>query len=908
MPKEGKKWVEVLVKLTVHRPRWTLLAVGLVTVVCLILIQHLMIRMNWTDLLPENNIPSQRYREIGERFGEQSLVVVLEGERDAIVAMAEDLEPKLQQLESLYNVVGKLPIEYFRDHGFALVRPDQFDRMLGMFEDWSLVGSIRGINDDFEGEYTSSEENLRRDEVDVARNMLGITRALELMSECFAGNGGPGKMAEAADALALGEPWLLSLDREMLLILCTAEAGTDELDLIISTVKEVHSLVDEVSQDHPQVVASFTGLAQIGLDEMQSVGLYTQLLSLAALVLIYILLAREFSGKVIPLLALLPLLVGVIWALGAIKIIYGSLNIMTAMMMLVLIGLGIDFSIHLITRFRQEIDAGRDLENAVRITLGGSGVGVMIGAFTTALAFFTLMVGDTRGVHEFGHAAGLGVLLTLITVFLMLPSMLVIRQRRLMKKMGEKDDGAEVAERSSLSTNNAYNWIGVVAETGYRHPLLFLSVAVIVVAASAWGSQHTAFEYDFMELEAKGLRSVELQREIPDRYGMSEHAAWLITDSIEESREMKELFRNLPDVGGVDAISDYLPSEERLVEYAPRLTEFRTTTLQRNVTAWRAGDSEALAREVERLWDNLDLMSNLAFTAGLDRIVKVIDQVTGVDSETGETDQNALLPGISRQLEGGIDDRLALPFAAAWAGRMKENLQRMSNPAPVSPDELPPRVQRTYMAREGDGYLLNIIPRGYLFDKESLDRFAEQTEAVDPDVISTEKLFLVMMEETLADGKNAAILALLVIALLLIFHFRGFVGLLAMVPLVVGSVSMLGLMYVFGMKYNYINLIATPIILGIGIDDGVHALHRYREQPGKGLDRVSSSFRLVGKAIFLTSLTTMIGFGSVGFYEMRGMASFGQVLFMGVGACFVATIFVLPPLLRLFHPNRTEAV
>ena len=117
---------------------------------------------------------------------------------------------------------------------------------------------------------------------------------------------------------------------------------------------------------------------------------------------------------------------------------------------------------------------------------------------------------------------------------------------------------------------------------------------------------------------------------------------------------------------------------------------------------------------------------------------------------------------------------------------------------------------------------------------------------------------------------------------------------------------MLGLMYVFRMKYNYMNLIATPIILGIGIDDGVHALHRYCEQPGGGSKRVYDSFRFVGKAILLTSITTMIGFGSVGFYAMRGMASFGQVLLMGVGTCFLATVFVLPATLRVFLRERVE--
>jgi len=901
MAKAEKRWVTILTGMAMRHTRWTLIGVGLLTLVSLILIEHLTIRMNWTDLLPEHNQSAMRYREIGDRFGEASIAVVLEGERDAIVAMAEELEPRLSEMEDLRNVVGKMPVEFIRDHGFVLVRPEQFDRMLDMFSDWSLAGTFRGINDDYEREYTSSEANLARDEVEIARSMLGITRSLELLSRCLAGNGTPEMMAEAADALSLGEPWILSLDRGMLLIACTPTASMDQVDLSIETVEKVEVVVEEIAARHPDVYASLTGIAKIGQDEMNSVGIYTQLLSLVAVILIYLLLAKSFAGRVMPLLALTPLLVGVLWALGALKIVFGSLNIMTAMMMLVLIGLGIDFSIHLVTRFREELAGGADLEGAVKVMLGGTGVGVITGATTTALAFFTLMVGDTRGVHEFGVAAGLGVILTLAAVFLMLPSLLVLRERR----------GARKASRGTAPlsgpASHGYRWIGSVAAAGYRRPGLFLAVAALIVAASSWAVQHTGFEYDFLELEAKGLRSVELQHEIPRRFGMSEHAAWLITDSIEESRELKERFRDLPDVGGVNAISDYLVTEKRLAEYAPKLLAFREGPLSREITAWRAGDGTVLAAEVDRLWDNLDLMSNLAFTAGLDRIVKVIDQVTGLDSETGGTDQSALLPVLSRQLEAGIDDLMAIPYAQVWAGRLKENLLRISNPAPIELDELPANIRRTFIPHTGDGYLLHIVPRGYHWEKTSMERFAAQAEAVDPAVISSEKLFLVMMEETLADGRKAAILALVVIALLLILHFRGPLGLLAMIPLIVGSFSMLGLMYVLGMKYNYINLIAVPIILGIGIDDGVHALHRYREETGEGIKRTAGSFRMVGKAILLTSITTMIGFGSVGFYEMRGMASFGHVLFMGVGMCFLATIFVLPAMLRIFHRNRSRS-
>ncbi len=914
MMTNGPRWVNFLTGLAVHRSKHALIGIGLLTLISLVLIEHMAIRMNWTDLLPETNQAAQRYREIGDRFGEAGLAVVLEGERDAIVAMAEELEPRLAAMEELRTVLGQVPAEFIRDHGFVLIRPEQFDRMLDMFSDWSLTGAIRGMNDDYEGEYTSSEENLSRDEVDIARSVLGLTHSLELISRSLDGDGDPAMMIEAADAFSVGERWMLSLDRQMLLITCTPFVTMNEIDEAMATVARVEEVVQEVAADHPDVYASLTGLHKVGQDEMHSVGLYTQLLSLLALIIIYLLLAKSFSGRGTPLLALLPLLVGVIWALGALYIIYGSLNLMTAMMMLVLIGLGIDFSIHLVTRFREELANGSDVETAVRVMLGRSGVGVITGATTTALAFFTLMVGDTRGVHEFGVGAGLGVILTLVAVFFMLPSLLVIQERRRIRKGEAAEEASDNGDNRAVSgpkrltgpAREGYEWIGRIASAGYRHPGLFLAAIALVIAASVWGSRHTAFEYDFLELEAKGLRSVELQREIPRRFGMSEHAAWLITDTIDEARRLKEEFRDLPDVGGVDAISDYLVTDERLAEYAPKLIRFRERTLTRTIPSWQTGDGEALAVEIDRLWDNLDLMSNLAFTAGLDRIVKVIDQVTGLDSETGETDQSALLPTISRQVSEGVDDLSIRPFAAAWSERLHENLVRMSNPASVTIEDIPENFRRNFIPHTGTGYLMHIVPRGYIFEKTSMERFATQTEAIDPGVISTEKLFLVMMEETLADGREAALLALVVISLLLVFHFRGLIGLLAMVPLAVGAASMLGLMYVFGMEYNYLNLIAVPVILGIGIDDGVHALHRYHDDHRVGVERVSLSFRMVGKAILLTSITTMVAFGSVGIYEMRGMASFGQVLAMGVGTCFLATIFVLPPLLRIFHPDRRE--
>jgi predicted RND superfamily exporter protein len=615
-------WVKLLTHWATRHPARVLTGVGLVTLISGVIATRLELRMNWIDLLPADQPFVHLYRDVQDRFGEASLVVALEGDRDAIVAMAEELVPRLEAVESLHNVVGKTPTNFLLDHAYVLLKPDQFERALRTFEDWTLTGVLRGINDDYEREYTESESNMRRDEVDIARNVLGLTRALELVAASAAGQRGEDAMIEAADALAIGDPWILALDRRMLLIALTPQANAFEIEESIATVEQVEAIIEEVAPRHPLVHASATGMAKIGQDEMNSVGGYTVVLSLVALLLIYLLLARAFGGWVMPVLALTPLVMGIFWTMAALEFLFGDLNLFTVMMMLVLLGVGIDFSIHVITRFQEEMRRGAPLDEALATMLGTSGVAVIIGALTTALAFFTLMVGETKGVHEFGIAAGLGVLLTLVAILVAMPALLAVRHR-VRERQGAGEQGRAPGDGS-------YRWIGRIAAAGWGHPGLFLAGTVLVVAGSIWAMRHTEYEYDFLELEEEGLRSVELQREIPRRFGVSDHGAWLVTQSIEESREMKEAFRLLPEVGEVNAISDYVPSAERLETYATHLLRFRNETLGRNRRAWESGDGVVLASEVERLWDNLDLMSNLAYTAGLDRIVGVIDQMTGL--------------------------------------------------------------------------------------------------------------------------------------------------------------------------------------------------------------------------------------------------------------------------------------
>ncbi len=892
------RWATYLARFMVKMPALAL-AIGVaITVVSIILASKLEMKTDWKDLLPEENKVVKLFDEIEKRFGNPAgLVVVLEGDYDRIVELAKQLEPRLNQSSKIRNVMGQIPLEFFKEHGFVLLKPDELDRGLKSYSASDLVGVFKGMNGDYEGEYTDSESNLRRDEVKVAQSLLGIKRTLDILNANLAGIKDAPPIEDAVNAMMLGEPWILSLDRRMLMILCDPHSNIADVDEMIATSEQAETLLDEFRPKYPDVEANLTGLVKIGQDEMNSLGTYTLLLSLLALALIYLLLARSFHNWLLPVVTLIPLGLGIIWTNGLLYILFGSLNQFTAMMMLVLIGLGIDFSIHMVSRFVEEIGEDTSMLTVLERMYGGTGVGVMTGALTTAAAFLTLMVGETKGVHEFGAAAGFGVLLTLASIFLTLPPLLILIYGKKIKN---------ISNVHKLASAGHTPFLGKIAVAGWRRNGLFLAGTVVVLAASFWAMQHIEYEYDWMELEPEGLRSVELQREIPIRFGMSDHPSFVVAKTIEESRELKEGYMKLGMVADVTSISDYIPPAERLAEYQPKLDEFRHQISERQCNRWFEEDQEKLQIEINRLWDNLDLMSNLAFMSGLDRIVRVVDMITGTKSETGEVDKSAILPTLVNTLDKPIQNERMERLNKRWFNQTQDNLYSLSNPTAITVDELPENVKTNLLPKTGDGFLLHITPRTYLWQEELLHKFIEQTSTVSENTTGSEHMMTVMMVETLKDGKKGAQLALIVISLLVLIHFRGLTGLLALIPLAGGAMAMIGLMYLFGMKYNYMNLISVPIILGIGIDDGIHILHRFRARKHGGVKHLEKTFSTVGRAIMLTTLTTMIGFGSIALYSMKGMASFGLALFLGVGTCFVATVFILPAVLRLVFGRKRE--
>jgi hypothetical protein len=151
-----------------------------------------------------------------------------------------------------------------------------------------------------------------------------------------------------------------------------------------------------------------------------------------------------------------------------------------------------------------------------------------------------------------------------------------------------------------------------------------------------------------------------------------------------------------------------------------------------------------------------------------------------------------------------------------------------------------------------------------------------------------------LMRDGYIQGGVYAMVAIFIYILVSFGNIRA--TLIVLLPVVVGSMWTLGIMDLVGVSLNLANLVILPLIIGIGVVNGVHIVHRYREETDKSINILSKS---TGQGVVLSSLTTMIGFGSLMVADHQGVYSLGLVLTLGVGCCLMASIIVLPSILRL---------
>jgi len=503
-------------------------------------------------------------------------------------------------------------------------------------------------------------------------------------------------------------------------------------------------------------------------------------------------------------------------------------------------------------------------------------------------------------MKEMGLVTGTGLLAILLATMLFLPSMLVFRERRIDKKRERRKAIKQIVQRdiSFLFLGRTGDWLS-------KHYIFTILASIVISSLLIWSASKISFDHNYMNIEPEGLTSIILQDTVLEKFDLSMAYALILADDINQSIELSKRSRELGSVAITEDISLYLPSEEQQQKRIPLISEvlekIQSASIRKPVLQ---SELPTLSKEIERLQMNIMEIQDMAFLGGQDKVDNKCKEIVG-DPE------NPNSRNIIREVQQLLDEDISTAakglskFQQKFAPYFKKSVIKMCSTESIHQDDLPLSILDRYSNKKRDQFLVTVFPAGNLWqDAELLKRFADDLQRVSDKATGMPVVFRALIEIIGRDGRNAALLTLVIVFLLLWMDFRNpGHSLMAMIPLALGVFWMVGLMHLTGMKLTVMNVMGLPMILGIGIDYGVHILHRWRYE-GKGKIRIV--FSSTGKAILLTSVTTMLAFGSLVFSIWRGFGQLGGALFLGVGACFLTTVIILPGIIGILERRSSK--
>jgi hopanoid biosynthesis associated RND transporter like protein HpnN len=887
-------------RFSMTHPWQVLIGLFLVAVICLISVAYLSatkrftMEMSWSDMLPANDTMAEEFDRILKEFRSASnSIVVIRGKEGEIKKFADEIAPQIEKLtEYVDDVYYKIDKDFFARHGFMLMKEKDLEKTYDMFADLNLIPLLENINDNFEEEYVGDEEALstKQKEDEAVRSLDGFQHWISTMDE-FVSN--PEKADEelaerAIDRFLYGDPYFISQDKRILLMTVKPTFNEMDIEKDVASTDSIQAILNKNLENFPDVKAGLTGSIPLQRDEMY----YTQrdmgfglILALVLVIMLFVLTFRMLS---IPILAGVNLILAIIITVGLVAIYPGRLNLMTAMFGVILVGLGIDYAVHIISLYSERRTIDKDAPTAMEEALVRSGGGIITGALTTAAAFFTLSISVTRGIKEMGVVLGMGIICAMVVTVIGLPAFLSAMEK-FSSRFRKKPFQPRHIEFTALEN---------FGKSVSRRPLRYLLIGFVLTGFFFYQYRYRLrFDYNMLNIEPKGLPTVMLQDTIVDAFDLSIDYAMVTASTVEESYALAEKAKEMPSFSMVENIGDFCPpmkkQEKRLV-YINKIRNLLDKNKQ-NLSI-SSTNLQNLIEQLERLDMNIYELSQLAFLGGQDKVDEKCKSIIG-DPES-ENPESIILNLVDKIKENPANSiRRLNKFRKLYEPLLRKKIYDMANPEFLTLDNIPYNIKSRYVNDDEDLFLVNIYPREYIWHFENMRRFSKQVELVSERATGLPPLFLRLIELIGRDGKRATVLTLFIVVLLLWLDFRSLkLALLGIIPLIAGGLWMLGLLSTFGMMLTVVNVIGIPMIVGIGIDDGVHILHRYRVE---GFNKTPHVLLSTGKAVLLTSLTTMAGFGSLMISKYRGFIGLGALLVFGVGACFITTVLFMPSIINI---------
>ena len=843
-------------------------------------------KVSRVDLLDPKSEYNKLWIDYIAEFGEdEDAVIVVEGPtRAAVIAGLQEVSAEVGRDGSLFHsVLHEVDLSKIRAKGLHYLSPAdlaEIDRFIertqpvldggwGQLKVGTMVGGLAGQmvaggpSDPSAGEPPSA--SLERYSESLLAGLEAAARRADAKPVDYV-SPWPSMPDSLSTLRDLSSEYLLAKDGRLgfvLLRLAKAEGGFAGAS---AATDELRRLIGLVSLRHPDVSIGLTGLPVMEDDEMrtsQQSMVWASGLSLGAVIVVII---AGFGGVRHALMANGVLVIGMAWAFAWATGSVGHLNILSVTFTVTMIGVGIDYGTYYIGRYLEMRRRGLPCEASLLETSASVGPGILTGAITTAVAFFSAALTSFVGVAELGLIAGGGILLCAAAELLVLPAVVAIVDRGPL--------GRRIPEPVPV-----HRWL----EPIMRHPRFVALAALAGTLALASGLHELRYDHNLLNLQADGLESVAIEKKLLSECDQSVWYALSIADSREQLLERKERLTALASVERVDEIASLLPVDEELKRPLIERIRSRLATLPERPPEIPIDRLDALGGTIA--W----AQGEAAKRPGGLRTAWHLERVRETLRRMGPNECYQAISAFQQRAAGDLLSRLHALVAVA-------------DPEPPKLDDLPPSLVDRFVGQSGR-HLLKIYGRGDIWNFDSLKRFVKDVRSVDPRATGNPLQAYEASLEMKRSYEQAAMYALAVIMAVLWLDFRSIRhALLAALPLALGMAQTLGLMGLVGIDLNPANLIGIPLILGIAVDYGVHIVHDSLERPGPY--RISPS---TANSVLVDALTTILGFGALMVASHRGLESLGRVLTLGVTTCTVTSLVFLPAVLALLHPAADEA-
>ena len=688
------------------------------------------------------------------------------------------------------------------------------------------------------------------------------------------------------------------------IFLATARARSQELSA--DAVERMRQLIHETEFEVPGLNVGLTGEPVLDYDTMVQSKHDATLATIISLIVCSLLFIYAYGETGRPLKTVLCLVIGLGYSMAYTTFFIGHLNILTITFAPILIGLAIDFGIHLITRYEEETRHGRSEREAMDKALVYTGQGIITGALTTAGAFFAMGLTNFKGIQEMGVISGGGMVLCLVPMLTMLPVLL----------MRGKERTAREAQPAALEARRAR-----LEELWLRRPVWVAGAALALCAAAATQFHKVYFDYNLLNMQSRGLASVEYARKLlystnsmtvitTNRdgsmtegkklrdYGQSVLFAAIMADTLEQARQFEETAGKLSSVAAVDQDdpekSD--PMYQILTEdQSPKLKEVRQ--IKSLISDVQFARTDPLPVDTNEFGATLYSMKGYLLHARDDPDVRrdhpeLVAQFQSLHDAISafRVKMFSGAPEIPRRLrtyQKALFDDIHNTFAA---------LQEQDTTTGLRPQDLPPSLHSRFIGVTGR-YRVLVFPKKDIWQRDNQTEFIEQLRSVMPsDRITGTPVQLYEYESLLRNSYEiAALYALGAIVIMVFFHFRSVACvILSLLPVAIGTTWMVGLMGKSGLPFNPADIMTLPLVIGIGVTNGIHVLNRFAEEQQPGI-----LARSTGKAVLVSGLASMTGFGSLILGRHQGLQSLGILMTIGIGTCMVAGLTFLPALLNI---------